>query len=327
MILVELTINNTVHRYSDDFLKLEHFWDAKVTTLTSVQVSMPKFSGGYVSPVFGSISFVPSIVEDEISYPVSCPIKIMHTFDFEVDATLIFEGTAHIKTIGRTDLVFELYGRSFEQLATDATYSGTLIEVFDNACDPTGTDPDKLPLKFDSTHARIPSPNVDYVSSGENYLIDNLTDISSFFTHSFHIIEDTLYLIDLLGFTKEENVTEFDFLPSTYTYPSPVSLFKTGEDTKEITVTNDYSYGKELSVSPTCASVEAEIIEALENVKTIYNRQQAQLIFPFEQVYTPGTKLNLKDVSQILPIVGSVNVRSITINFDTFEYVIQGDMI
>jgi hydroxypyruvate isomerase len=116
-------------------------------------------------------------------------------------------------------------------------------------------------------------------------------------------------------------------LPSTYTYPSPVSLFKTGEDTKEITVTNDYSYGKELSVSPTCASVEAEIIEALENVKTIYNRQQAQLIFPFEQVYTPGTKLNLKDVSQILPIVGSVNVRSITINFDTFEYVIQGDMI
>lgn len=318
MLLVEININSTIHRVSNEDLALEHMWLSEVASMDSVKYSIKYPGGGYVEPTFGSISLLPSLFEGLTDYPVSCPVKISHTGDNEANAVLILEGTAHLKDIERDHIKYDIYATEYKDKVTDASYSGTLESVFSTACTTLG-------LTLDSTYARTTSPNVSYIAKGEKVLVDNLSDMARFFSHLFYIEGTTLYLIDMLLETQTVNISEFDIYPSGYTYGKPVSIFKTGNDATEASVDGSYSYGDEDSISPQCHTAVANSETALADRKTILERPRVPLKFPLDDIYKPGTKLILLDESKSIPLSVEAKVRSVIYNFDSHECIVDGE--
>ncbi len=318
MLLIEITFNAVVHRISDEDLPLEHYWTAMVASMSSVKYATRHPGGGYVEPSFGDLDLLPSLFAGESEYPISCPIKIMHTKDTEANAVTILEGTAHLTDIARASVKYDIYATEYDDKVEDAVYSDTLLNIFTTACSTLG-------FTLDSTHARVVSPAVSYTATGEKVLIDNLSDMARFFSHLFYIEDDVLYLIDMLLETQTVNLTEFDIYPSGYTYEKPVSIFKTGSDTTEASVDGSYSYGDEDSVSPQCHTTIANSETALTDRKTILESPRIQMKFPLDNVYKAGTMLTLTDESQEIPLNVQAKVRSVIWNFDSYECVIEGE--
>lgn len=318
MILIEFTFSSTIHRISDEMIALDHFWDSKVASNSSIKYSLKSIGGGMIEPSFGNISILPSLFDAETEYPISCPIKIMHTDTDEASATTVLEGTAHLKTIKEDSVDYELFPPEFDTKVDDITYNDTLINVFSAACTTLG-------VTLDSTNARAVSPAVNYKATGEKVLVDNLSNMARFFSHMFYIEDGILYLIDMLTETAVVDITEFNILPSGYTYNKPVSIFKTGSDTTEASVDGTYSYGDEDSISPQCHTTIANSETALTDRKTIIESPQIRLAFPLDIVYKPGVKLVLKDESQEITLNSEAKVRSVSWDFDSYECVVEGE--
>ncbi len=176
-----------------------------------------------------------------------------------------------------------------------------------------------------SDDARVASPAVSYTASGEKLLMDNLSDMAAFFSHLFYIEDNILYLIDMLGYSNEVQLTEFDIFPSSYKYHAPVAVYKTGSDSTEAAIDGVYLYGNECTISPQCNTDVSLSEDALTKMQSVCIRPRAELKFPLEDVYTPGTKLVLLDESMENPLDMEIYVRSVTWNFDSHDYVIEGD--
>lgn len=318
MLLIEFTFNNIIHRISDEAIPLAHYWDAYVSSLDSVKYSLKQPGGGFVEPSFGSVSLLPELFRGEPRYPVSCPVKIMHTNDTEAHAITILEGTAHLSNIERDSIKYDIYAPEYDTKVTDAVYSDTLLNIFTESCDTLG-------LALNSNSARLESPDVDYTASGEKILINNLSDMAKFFSHLFYIEAGVMYLVDMLGETKEVNLTEFEIYPSGYTYINPISIFKTGTEATEASVDGKYSYGDEDSISPQCTTDITDSETALTDRKSILESPKILMKFPLDKVYKPGTKLILTDESQEITLTVEAKVRSAIYNFNDFECVVEGE--
>lgn len=320
MLLTEITFGGSLHRVSNEIVALEHFWDAQIASMFSIKYAIKHKGGGLVEPSYGIMDFLPSLFTGLSSYPVSCPIRLLHTNTDEASATVIFEGTAHLSSIERDSVKYDTYAKAYDTKVTDESYSGTLESIFLSACTTLG-------LTLDSSNARIVSPAVNYTATGEKILVDNLSDIARFFSHLFYIQEEILYLIDMLLETETVNLTEFDIYPSGYTYNKPVSIFKTGSDSTEASIDGSYSYGDEDVISPQCHTAVNNSEAALSDRKLIIEKPKILLKFPLDNVYRAGTKLVLIDESKEITLNVAATVRSVTWNFDTYECVVEGDSV
>jgi len=219
MLLVEFTVGATKYYISNEYLDIEHYYDPYVASLGQLRVATRQVHGGFAAPTFGQIDILPTLFGPYLPQ-VSCAIKISVAVTGESNAVVVFEGIAHLNPeIKRDGIVYDLFGPSLTTTVTDAAYAGTLGSVFNAGCIALG-------LGLDATYARAVSPDVDYQSSGQRLLVDDLSDIAAFFSHRFYISGTTLYLIDcLLDNGPVMALTEFDIFPSSYAYPEPISRF------------------------------------------------------------------------------------------------------
>ena len=216
MLLVQITLGGTVHYISDEYLDVEHFYEAKVSSLANLRISTSKEYGGYAAPTYGGIDLLPDLFEGNWPPPSTCPIKIYVGDTGETGAVMLFDGTAYLSTIERENVSYSLYGNDITTEVADYLYSGTLNSVFTAACTALG-------LTLNTDYARITSPTIYWQTSGTTKLIDNLSTIAESFSHRFYIQSGVLYLVDVLrdnGATL--SLTEFDIFPSSYTMPDPL---------------------------------------------------------------------------------------------------------
>jgi len=221
MLLVQLTLGGSTVYVSNDYHDIEHFYDAYVAGLSQLRVATREIYGGFAEPSFGEIDFLPSVFPSNWVPPMSIPIIVKLGVTGEADAETLFEGTAYQKSIGRDSIKYDLYGpESYATTVVDGVYDGTLNAVFTTACSTLG-------LTLNTTYARATSPAVKYTATGEQKIIDNLSEIAAFFTHRFYIQSGTLYLIDcLLDNGSVLALTEFDIFPSNYTTGNPYKKFQ-----------------------------------------------------------------------------------------------------
>jgi len=219
MLLVELTVNSVKKYISNEWLDIEHFYEGYVASLNGLRISTPSIFGGYAEPSFGSIEILANVFGNQLA-PETCHIKVSVTDSNEASAILCAEGTAYLKSIGSSRVVYDIYGAKNETKVTDKTYTGTLVTVFGEICT-------ALSLTLDSTRAQVPSPAIDYEVSGETFLMDVLSTLAQFNTHRFHIVGTTLYLVDCFADHSTVYLTEFDAFPGEpITTNQPYRTFK-----------------------------------------------------------------------------------------------------
>lgn len=219
MLLVELTVNSVKKYISNEWLEVEHFYEGYVASLNGLRISTPSIFGGYAEPSFGSIEILANVFGNQLA-PETCHIKVSVTDSNEASAILCAEGTAYLKSIGSSRVVYDIYGAKNETKVTDKTYTGTLVTVFGEICT-------ALSLTLDSTRAQVPSPAIDYEVSGEAFLMDVLSTLAQFNTHRFHIVGTTLYLVDCFADHSTVYLTEFDAFPGEpITTNQPYRTFK-----------------------------------------------------------------------------------------------------
>ncbi|MCK5613052.1 hypothetical protein KAR91_64865 [Candidatus Pacearchaeota archaeon] len=120
-ILVELTIPGMAsnpQRISDQIISgYTNMWRGLIRRFDSPQFRMRTLHGGFVELGWGSITLDPHLFEAGAwPPPMQCPIKI---FNAEIGGTQeaaieLFEGSAHIKSHNKNEVVYTLYGQQFE---------------------------------------------------------------------------------------------------------------------------------------------------------------------------------------------------------------------
>ncbi len=318
MLLVETTINGTLHRVSLEGLALEHYWDPYIIGFDPVQGQIAYPYGGYVRPGYGSIQFVPTLFASDWPPPVNMTIAAYYTGSDEASRELLFSGTAHRKEINRTHIEYELFSSSYTAtVANGVVFSDTLVNVASWFCGAS-----YLNLSVDTTYARGSSPTVAFQVSGEQLAINLLSDICAFFTHCFYIQDGTLYLVDMLGDAGSQSITEFDFFPSTYEDPVPLAMAMTSNYKRF----SSYAYGSDLSLSTEYADTQVRIEAALDNIITVSSRSRCRLRVPFiGSLPTPGKKLSWTDTSLGQDMDAYIRARTLTYDFLSEEVIIEGE--
>lgn len=318
MLLVEVTINGNLKRVSIEGLALEHYWDQHIISIDPPQYRIQKPYGGYVRPGFGSISFSHELFSDNWPPPVGIDIKKFYTETNEADKELLFEGKAHLRSITRDAITYELFSDAFSTTIADSTlFDDSLVNVVTWFCDSS-----RLNLSVNSTYARNPSPAVKHTTSGEQLAVNLLSDICAFFTHLFYIENGTLYLIDMLGDAGSESLTEFDFFPSVYDYDVPVSAVRSNSYVRM----SSYPYGNELNVGTEYHDTQSNIEDALDDILSIVNKAKCRLRVPLEgSLPKPGKKISWTDTSLGRDTSAYIRCRSIRYDFIKYEAVIEGE--
>lgn len=317
-LLSEVTINATLHRVSDDWQDLTNLWEPKISSLTATKFGIPKDYGGYARPRWGNRSFSPDLFASDWPPPATITVKDMLTDSTEAAAVTVFIGTLHLDTYNEVEVSYTSYGASFTIKETDAVYGDTLVNIFTAAVGVT-----KLNLTLDSTAARAISPGVVYTASGEKMLVDNLSDMAAFFSHTFYIENGILYLIDLLLDNGSSTLDEFGFFRgSEYTAPTPYSLIKGGGYFKD----GSYKYGSELDISPVCHNVQANIEAALADIKTIveYDRYRFRVIPEAAEMPVIGQKITVTNESLQSTTTTWMRVTDISPDIFRSEILING---
>lgn len=129
MLLVEITINGTAHKVSDELLELESPYDPYIDSFTSPQHQMDKEYGGFVSLKFGTVTFMPTLFESDWPPPHKCTIIVKYTATTEASAITIFSGDAHLESFDAESVSYEIYGDIFTQkvLTEGVNYDGDTV--------------------------------------------------------------------------------------------------------------------------------------------------------------------------------------------------------
>ncbi len=318
MLLVQATINGTDYYTSMEGVALTHYWDAVIIGFDPPQYQMSDLYGGYVRPGFGSIKFSHDLFDSEWPPPVSIDTSIYYTATTEAAKETLFSGKAHLRTINREIVEYELYSESFTATIADLTaFDDTLVDVATWFCNAA-----RLNLTLDSTYARAVSPDVKFTLSGEQLAINLFSDICAFFTHCFYISGTTLYLIDMLAAAGSQTITEFDFFPSEYHYEVPVALARTTNYAR----TSAYPYGQEISLGTEFIDTEAKINTALDNIITVQNKPWCNLRMPFlGSLPTPGKKISWTDTSLGSDLAAYIYARTLRFDFEAEEVIVEGE--
>lgn len=320
MLLVETTIDSTLHRVSMEGIALEHYWDNRIIAFDPPQYQIAFPYGGYVRPGFGGISFSHHLFEEHWPPPAQCLLSVYYTAAGEAEKELLFEGAAHLRAVTREQVDYELFGPAFDATVPDATaFDDTLVNVASWFCDAS-----RLNLTLDSTYARSPSPAVKFTRQGDAMALDLLSNVCAFFTHLFHIKGSVLYLADMLADAGSESITEFDFFPSAYHLDVPVALARTtpGNHVR----TSAYPYGRELSFGAEYHDTAANIEDALDDVISVSNKVRCSLRMPLlGGLPDPGRKVSWTDASLGRDTAAYIRCRTVRYDFGNEEIVIEGE--
>jgi len=332
MLLVTLNINNDDHyiNISDEYLALTDFWDAKIVSFGSIRYSTARVYGGYVQPVFGSISLLPDVFQgDDWPPPKTCGIEVKLANLVQEDAVTLFTGVIHRQAIKRDEIEYGLFGLDESENDASIAYTGNLEAEIAFECDPLRLN---LTLNTDRT-TRAASLDTGYSPSGKRDRLEVMSEVTAFFCHYFWIEGSTLYLADMFLDNEDDTLvlTEFEVLPSTYKDNPAYSLFKSDD----YSVDGGYSYGKEYSISPNCQANEPNAVLALEDIREIIQgvtgslEDHANIVIkaPLEQANIPniGQKITLTDESLQEPVNITMHARAIIYDFDNYEMVIEGE--
>ncbi len=115
MLLVELTINGTVHRVSAEGHALVYNWKPRIIGFTAPTLAIPSDHGGYAKMAFGSIQFNPLLFIADWPPPVSCAIGIYYTDTTEAARELVFQGTCHLTSFDRESISYSLNGSAYDE--------------------------------------------------------------------------------------------------------------------------------------------------------------------------------------------------------------------
>ena len=258
MLQCTLTFQNNnddtvTRRISDEPLTLStHYWDPYIASLATIKNELTKPYGGRVKISTGGFNLLPTTfdgqgVETGYTWPPPKVIEVLIEYgegDTPGDKVILFEGTAHYDTMNRADISYKLYSLLPSYKVRSLKINQTLSSIFSDFV--TLWDPD---YTLDTTYAESPSPVVDITSPDSEILfIDILADICEYYGHFFYIdhVNATVHLVSMdISNGPTETITEFDFQPSSYIYPSPIRSISVG-DSK---VPGDYVYGEEINFS------------------------------------------------------------------------------
>lgn len=318
MLLVETTINGTLHRVSHEYLSLEHTWDGLIVGFGPVQGQISYPWGGYVRPGYGLIQFAPSLFASDWPPPINMTLAAYYTATDEASRELLFSGTGHRKNITREQIEYALYGPSYTATVADAAvFSDTLVDVATWFCDAA-----RLNLTLDTTYARAVSPDVAFQNSGEQLAINLFSEICAQFTHCFDVRDGTLYLTDMLLDAGTETKTEFGFFPSEYPNETVYSLARTANYKRF----SAYPYGQEILLGTEFADTQNRIETALDNILTVANKARCRLRVPFTgSLPTVGKKLPWTDTSLGQDLGAYIRARTLTYDFIGEEVTIEGE--
>ena len=113
MILVQITINGTVHYVSNQPASIEHWYYPYVISSTSPQYQTPTEYGGYTKLVFGDMQFSPDLFSSDWPPPKQCPITIYFTTSTEYFSRELFSGYAHLESFSRDSVSYSLYDKIY----------------------------------------------------------------------------------------------------------------------------------------------------------------------------------------------------------------------
>ena len=187
------------------------------------------------------------------------------------------------------------------------------------------------------------SPTISYWADSQQLLVDFVSEVAKYFETLFYISNSTIYAVAMDKTNGTRTLTEYDFFPVTYDYPTPISLLKAEWATREAgewvdggkyvkstdeeeTVTSGYPYGSEENVTP-YQYVRAGITTRLASLLTAKHKCQVQLSIPMsDSLPVPGEQLTYTDESSFTDALDvTMFCRNLIYNFDQDTVVITGD--
>lgn len=135
MLLVEITINGTMHRVSNEWIyELTNPWRGYIVSFSPPQYQLSSLHGGYCRVGFGSVQFSPDLFDGDAGDwppPVSCALTAKYTATTEAAAQTMFTGTAHLKEITRTGITYDLYAATHDTnlLSEAEDYDGNTVPL------------------------------------------------------------------------------------------------------------------------------------------------------------------------------------------------------
>lgn len=309
MILVEFTpTGGTLHRISTRDIALTHQWYGHIKSSAIFKMTLPEVYGGYAAPDFSDLQISPEMFED-LPWPPTdtADVVISWTDSDEAGAVQIYSGTASLDSFDRDSIVYTLQKPEFDHTVTSGTVYNTTLEGFlTTLCT-------SLSLSTDYTYGRSTSPNVNFTVADDIQAIDLMSNVCSFMSHGFTVIDGTLYLYDM---TEERTITvmdEFDFLPSSYRKGQPLALIEfnnisiDGSNKSGDTLTFDRRY---------CIS--GEVADHFGNIKTLIESDILELncMISVDRPKILQT-ISTVDESTIQTTNFTGNITSVIYNFDT----------
>jgi hypothetical protein len=297
MLLVEATINSTLHRVSFEGAALTNWWSNRVCGMDAPQRAITCDHGGYCKPVFGDIEFFPDLFESDWPPPESIDLSLYYAdpddADPEGDKELVFSGTGQREENGRVGIKYGLYRPEYDETIADATsYNDTLVNVITTIL--TGIAEIST---VNTTKARASSPAVKFTVSGQQLAINLASDICEFFGHFFYIDGSTAYLVDMLLDNETRTLTEFDFFPPKYEDHTKVAMVSATSGGTVYTRSSSYSHGSKMTVTP-YHDTQVNIEAALDDILTIENRSRFSIPMPLAgDLPLPGEKISWPDTS------------------------------
>lgn len=129
MLLVEFTIDGTVHYISNEKLALTHFYNKYIDSFTPPQYRIAKKYGGYVSLQAGDISVSPDLFSGDWPPPKQCSITAKYTATTEGAAITLFECDAYLEGFGRESVSYDVFSPKYaKRLLTEGPdYNGDTV--------------------------------------------------------------------------------------------------------------------------------------------------------------------------------------------------------
>jgi len=121
-LLVEFNLNGTIHNISNQDIALTHFWQNHIIGFDNISYQIDNLHGGYVRLNFGGVSLNPELLVNDWTPPVSCPVTVYITADYEENKDEIFSGTAHLETFNKDEISYQFYAKNNDVMLLEETY-------------------------------------------------------------------------------------------------------------------------------------------------------------------------------------------------------------
>jgi len=315
-VYITTTINSTDHYVSNEFIHDIHMWDAKVEEVSNITSVIEYQYGGYMRPQYGSITFIPTLFKNDFPPPetIESSIKVGDT---ESGAIQLCESLCSLGLYDREIISYNAIGTAKQDYDSDNSFSGTLIDMFNWACDSS-----RLNYTLDTTHARTPSPAISKTLSGDNLIVDMLSEASAYFSHYFYIEGNTLYLIDMFANTGSKTLSEFDYTPVSYQSSEDISLLTSGG----YSILGSTPSGHQIDIDP-WHTAQSNIESALQNIKISLEKDLITLeLSHINNNIAIGNQVTFTDQSMIGDTTTTFIVTKINFNIsvDDERMIIEG---